>query len=122
MSARTGAVTGASHNQAVDRMVDVLFGRVAALEREIRDVRAQINDQNNTIMLAMSGTAGAPAVFRMMGVGVEDGTRVVLAELSGDADAPASNHVTIYAKDVGGKSALFARFATGAAQQIAIEP
>lgn len=47
---------------------------------------------------------------------------MTLQEISGDAAAPAANHCALYCKDVGGKTALFARFNTGAVQQIAIEP
>lgn len=36
--------------------------------------------------------------------------------------APAANLVTLFAADVGGKTAVMAQFPTGAAQQIAIEP
>jgi hypothetical protein len=43
-------------------------------------------------------------------------------EQSGDLAAPAANAFVLYAKDVGGKTALFVRFNTGAVQQIAIEP
>lgn len=44
-------------------------------------------------------------------------------ERSSDADAPAANQAVVYAKDNGaGKTQLVARFATGAVQQIAIQP
>jgi hypothetical protein len=43
-------------------------------------------------------------------------------ELAASPDAPPANGYKIYAKDVGGKTAIFARFATGAEQQIKIEP
>lgn len=43
-------------------------------------------------------------------------------EIAGDPAAPAANHYALYAKDVGGKTAIYARFNTGAVQQIAIEP
>ena len=36
--------------------------------------------------------------------------------------APALNKARLYVKDVGGKTALYVRFNTGAVQQIAIEP
>lgn len=41
---------------------------------------------------------------------------------SSDPAAPAANKVRFYSKDVGGKTAVMARFPTGAVQQIAIEP
>ena len=44
-----------------------------------------------------------------------------LAEMT-EPSAPAANYARLYSKDVNGKTALFARFATGASQQIAIEP
>lgn len=48
--------------------------------------------------------------------------RVELGEVTAPS-APAANRVVIYAEDNGGgKTRLMARFATGAAQQIAIEP
>jgi tRNA A37 threonylcarbamoyladenosine biosynthesis protein TsaE len=44
-------------------------------------------------------------------------------ELAADAAAPAANQAVIYSKDNGaGKTQLVARFATGAVQQIAIQP
>jgi hypothetical protein len=47
---------------------------------------------------------------------------VELVEVTAPA-APATNRVRIYAEDNGsGKTRLMALFATGAAQQIAIEP
>lgn len=39
-----------------------------------------------------------------------------------EPDAPAAGRVRIYATDSGGKTALMAKFATGAAQQIGLEP
>lgn len=47
---------------------------------------------------------------------------VTMGELSGDAAAPTANKGVLYLKDVGGKTAMYARFPTGAVQQIAIEP
>lgn len=44
------------------------------------------------------------------------------AEASADHTAPTTNQVVIYLRDTGGKTELVARFATGAVQQIAIEP
>jgi hypothetical protein len=50
------------------------------------------------------------------------GSYMQLSEMTAPA-APAANNVVIYAEDNGaGKTRLMARFATGAAQQIAIEP
>ena len=46
-----------------------------------------------------------------------------LTELASDPAAPAANNVRLYAKDNGsGKTGLYARFNTGAVQQIALEP
>jgi hypothetical protein len=47
---------------------------------------------------------------------------ITMEELSGDAAAPAANRGVIYMKDSGGKTALYARFPSGAVQQIAVEP
>jgi hypothetical protein len=44
-------------------------------------------------------------------------------EEAGDPAAPAANGVVLYAKDNGaGKTALYARFATGAVQEVAVQP
>ena len=46
-----------------------------------------------------------------------------MQELSSDVDAPGTNRVRIYAIDSGGaKTKLAARFATGAVQQLGVEP
>jgi hypothetical protein len=48
---------------------------------------------------------------------------ITLEELSASASAPAADRVAIYAKDNGaGKTVLYARFQSGAEQQLAIEP
>ena len=48
---------------------------------------------------------------------------IEIDELAGDYAAPAADRVRIYCKDNGaGKTGLYARFATGAIQQIALEP
>lgn len=52
----------------------------------------------------------------------EDGGFFQAAELAADAAAPAANGVRVYATDTGGKTQLVARFATGAVQQIAVQP
>lgn len=56
--------------------------------------------------------------------GAVDGTSFLrLAEQSTDPDVPAVGEVFVYAKDNGaGKTALYARFNTGAVQQVAIQP
>ena len=43
-------------------------------------------------------------------------------ELASSPSAPATNGWKVYAKDSGGKTALYAKFATGAEVQLAIEP
>lgn len=54
--------------------------------------------------------------------GVElKGGGLVAAEIA-DPASPAANQGVLYFKDVGGKTALVARFPTGAVQQVAIEP
>ena len=45
-----------------------------------------------------------------------------IGESSSDHPAPSTNNVAIYTRETGGKTELVARFATGAVQQIAIEP
>lgn len=45
-----------------------------------------------------------------------------LTESSADHSAPAANQAVMYTKDVGGKTTLFARFASGAVQTVSAEP
>ena len=45
-----------------------------------------------------------------------------LGESSSDHSAPSANDCVLYTTDTGGKTQLMARFATGAVQQIAVEP
>lgn len=53
----------------------------------------------------------------------ENQTGLWMTEAPGDPSAPAANAVQIYAKDNGaGKTGLYARFNTGAVQQIALQP
>lgn len=47
---------------------------------------------------------------------------IELTELSADIAAPGTNRVRIYAVDSGAKTRLAARFATGAVQEIEVEP
>jgi len=47
---------------------------------------------------------------------------IELTELSADVAAPGTNRVRIYAVDSSGKTRLAARFATGAVQEIEVEP
>ena len=48
---------------------------------------------------------------------------IEMQELSSDIDAPGTNRVRIYTVDSGGgKTKLAARFATGAVQQLGVEP
>jgi hypothetical protein len=64
----------------------------------------------------------AAGVLRIIGSSTSAGASVELIEQTAPA-APAADGVRIYAEDDGaGKTRLMARFATGAAQQIAIEP
>lgn len=64
--------------------------------------------------------AAAVDIVRLAGATV--GAALQMSEMTAPA-APAANEVRIYAEDNGsGKTRLMARFATGAAQQIAIEP
>jgi hypothetical protein len=64
----------------------------------------------------------AAAIVGVRGTATTDGAAISLIEQTAPA-APATNGVYIYAEDNGsGKTRLMARFATGAAVQIAIEP
>ena len=73
----------------------------------------------NTTNLGRSDKAFALGYF---GTAAIIGGYVQVTEMTAPA-APATNNVRIYAEDDGaGKTRLMARFATGAAQQIAIEP
>ena len=53
--------------------------------------------------------------------GASSGVALQVEEMT-EPDAPATNNARIYSKDIGGKTALMVRFATGAVQQISIEP
>lgn len=72
--------------------------------------------------MGFSEVAPASAIDIDDDAGGTDMGYMTLQELSTDAAAPAANHCALYCKDVGGKTALFARFNTGAVQQISIEP
>lgn len=62
-------------------------------------------------------------IRRKSGHLILDNGALELKELSADPDAPTAGRVRIYAKDNGsGKTGLYARFPTGAVQQIALEP
>lgn len=71
---------------------------------------------------AANTTLYGPLVMGSASVPGAAGIYVEGFEQSSDPSAPAANGFRLYAKDVGGKTALFARFNTGAVQQIAIEP
>lgn len=65
---------------------------------------------------------GQIQVTTMDGTSITLSDTVTMSETTAPA-APAANNVVIYAEDNGaGKTRLMARFPTGAAQQIAIEP
>ena len=67
------------------------------------------NFQRRTV----SSTEG---VYRIPSSGIQ------LQELTTDPAAPDAGEVIVYARATGGKTELCARFATGAIQQLAIEP
>jgi len=88
--------------------------------------RGKDNSDNNSIVI------GYQAIGQGANTTVIGNTSTVLTAFPGGAlqitemtapSAPAANNATIYAEDDGGgKTRLMVRFATGAAQQIAIEP
>jgi len=99
--------------------------------------RARIWNANNTATVDFYPSRSGAAIATMeaghavIGIGPSDGAYVhkfradgsmEFSEVSAPA-APATNNVRIYAEDNGaGKTRLMARFATGAAVQVAIEP
>lgn len=88
-----------------ERLLRDLLRRLDALERSALRYR---KDADGNATLVARGIALAPHL---------------LSELSADPPAPAANQVVIYAKDNGsGKTGLYARFATGAVQLVALEP
>jgi hypothetical protein len=69
------------------------------------------------------GVSGGVARTVRVGTSVENGGYDQFTEMASPPAAPSANAVRIYAEDDGaGKTRLMALFATGAAQQIAIEP
>ena len=82
----------------------------------------------SSMSLARSLLFATDATFDIGSTGASRPRHVVLSgyhelsEQAGDPAAPAANNARLYAKDVGGKTALIIRFPTGAVQQIAIEP
>lgn len=76
----------------------------------------RVNDRFARIAQLWNGFTREDAAY------VFDAAFLELKELAADPDAPAVDCVRLYAKDVGGKTALFARFNTGAVRQIEIEP
>jgi len=64
----------------------------------------------------------AAGVLQVSGGSAASAASLELFESASAPAAPAANGVRIYAKDVGTKTALFARFESGAEVQIAIDP
>lgn len=78
---------------------------------------AKLNDRLRRLGSVLSG------FNRVEGGTFFEGQFLELEELDADPDAPAANRVRLYAKDNGaGKTGLYARFNTGAVQQVAVEP
>jgi hypothetical protein len=73
---------------------------------------------------ATSTTTGAVRITGGLGVakGIHLGTILTGTEQASEPAPPAANGFVIYAIDDGGKTKLMVKFATGAAQQLAIEP
>lgn len=65
---------------------------------------------------------GANGIATNVVQGRTAGVNIYFDEQGGDPTAPAANRGVLYAKDVGGKTAIYARFNTGAVVQVAIEP
>lgn len=94
----------------------------------VQDASGNIDEGGNidvVLTTAAHATQAAELRLGVLGTTVAALTSsggVRLAEVTAPA-APAANTVIIYAQDNGaGKTQLMARFATGAAQQVAIEP
>ena len=106
-------------------------GHLLAASDNTVDIGASGANRPRNLFIAGSATIGGDAtVSGGSGLAVTSGpavlvgsnARVELVEVTAPA-APAANRVRIYAVDNGsGKTQLMALFATGAAQQIAIEP
>jgi hypothetical protein len=79
-----------------------------------------VNASAGTYDLKISRSAAA--VLSVQSTTAASGASLELFESASAPDAPAANGVRIYAKDVGAKTALFARFESGAEVQIAIDP
>lgn len=77
---------------------------------------------DNTGKLGINITTIASAIHIGQNAGGNNMGYMTLEEIAADAAAPAANRGVLYLKDVGGKTALYVRFPTGAVQQIAIEP
>lgn len=77
------------------------------------------DEEKATLEAALASGLSAADLIAMIDTGTPIG--VVFAERT-DPDAPADTKVVLYARDNGGKTELAARFASGAVQQVAIEP
>jgi hypothetical protein len=85
--------------------------KISRVESDLRFLRGVL-DRNNAAIVSNKGIGGDLFI---------DGN-ITLPEKTAP-DAPLDDSVVIYAVDNGaGKTQLMARFATGAVQQIAIEP
>lgn len=90
-------------------------------------VRASLAATSTAVTLAAetagTGADGVPLILTPAGLSqVEVGNGVQFTEMTAPS-APAANKVILYAQDNGaGKTQLMALFASGAAQQVAIEP
>ena len=94
-------------------------------------IRFSIEGVQARLQLSIGTTMGSPdvilateaaGIFAFRGINTSTGAALGLVEMTAPA-APAANGVRIYAVDNGsGKTQLMALFATGAAQQLAIEP
>jgi hypothetical protein len=109
-------------NDAAVYLGTLTGGNIVAFNRGLNglDIDDLGPDKNNMVFGPDAG--GAPY---KMGFHTAIGStgHIYLTEAAGEPDAPATNQVVLFAKDTGGgKTRLYARFATGAVQTIATEP
>jgi hypothetical protein len=100
------------------------FGVVSDVFRATASNKISWSSLDNNINAGFddTGLSRASAGVLFLNNGATGGASLQFVEQTAPA-APATNGVRIYAEDDGaGKTRLMARFATGAAQQIAIEP
>lgn len=142
IAAGVGSITGALAGLQMPNGLTVLLGDQTANVSNVFTggylgqvtVDSTVNTRTVTGVLATLAIQGEPLkTARVSHSGVEYALAVIsgpsyfggylqLPETS-DPSAPATNNVVLYSKDNGaGKTGLYARFPTGAVQQVALEP